>query len=61
MNPVTYIPPSKRLLEQLREVLRYKNYSLKTGQAYLYRFASSSAGAAVMGGCGIRATWAQRR
>jgi integron integrase len=36
MNPVTYIPQSKRLLEQLREVLRYKHYSLKTEQAYLY-------------------------
>ena len=36
MNPVTYIPQSKRLLEQLREVLRYKHYSLKTAQAYLY-------------------------
>jgi len=30
MNPVIYIPRSKRLLEQLSEVLRYKQYSLKT-------------------------------
>ena len=36
MNPVIYIPQSKRLLEQLCEVLRYKHYSLKTEQAYTY-------------------------
>ena len=36
MNPVIYIPQSKRLMEQLCEVLRYKDYSLKTGQAYCY-------------------------
>ena len=36
MNPVGYRPQSKRLLEQLREVLRYRHHSLKTEQAYLY-------------------------
>ena len=36
MNPVIYIPHSKRLMEQLCEVLRYKHYSLKTEQAYCY-------------------------
>jgi len=36
MNPVVYLPQSRRLLEQVREVLRYKHYSLKTEQAYLY-------------------------
>ncbi len=36
MNPVNYVPQSKRLLEQLCEVLRYKHYSLKTEQAYCY-------------------------
>ena len=36
MNPVAYPPPSKRLLEQLCEVIRYKHYSLKTEQAYVY-------------------------
>jgi site-specific recombinase XerD len=36
VNPVIYIPQSKRLLEQLCEVLRYKHYSLKTEQAYVY-------------------------
>ena len=36
MNPVIYTPQSKRLLEQLCEVLRYKHYSLKTEQAYVY-------------------------
>ena len=36
MEPVIYIPQSTRLLEQLREVLRYRHYSLKTEQAYQY-------------------------
>ena len=36
MNPVIYTPQSKRLLEQLCEVLRYKHYCLKTEQAYVY-------------------------
>ena len=35
MNPVVYLPQSKRLLDQVREVLRYKHYSLKIEQAYL--------------------------
>jgi hypothetical protein len=36
MNSVAYLPQSKRLLEQVREVLRYKHYSPKMEQAYLY-------------------------
>ena len=36
MNSVAYLPQSKRLLEQVSEVIRYKHYSLKTEQAYLY-------------------------
>ena len=36
MNTVAYLPQSKRLLEQVSEVIRYKHYSLKTEQAYLY-------------------------
>lgn len=36
MNPDLHIPQSLRLLDQLREVLRYKHYSLRTEQAYLY-------------------------
>ena len=36
MNSVAYLPQSKRLLEQMREVLRYRHYSLKTEQAYVY-------------------------
>lgn len=36
MKPVSYIPQSSRLLDQLREVLRYKHYSLRTEEAYLY-------------------------
>ena len=35
-TPVAYIPLSTRLLDQLREVLRYKYYSLRTEEAYLY-------------------------
>ena len=36
MKPASYIPQSPRLLDQLREVLRYKHYSLRTEEAYLY-------------------------
>lgn len=36
MKPVAYLPQSKRLLEQVSEVIRYKHYSLNTEQAYLY-------------------------
>lgn len=36
MKPVSYIPQSTRLLDQLREVLRYKHYSLRTEEAYVY-------------------------
>ena len=36
MNPVPYIPQAPRLLDQLREVLRYKHYSLRTEEAYVY-------------------------
>ncbi len=35
-KPVSYSPQSPRLLDQLREVLRYKHYSLRTEEAYLY-------------------------
>jgi site-specific recombinase XerD len=35
-KPVSYFPQSLRLLDQLREVLRYKHYSLRTEEAYLY-------------------------
>ena len=35
-KPVSYIPQSPRLLDQLRKVLRYKHYSLRTEEAYLY-------------------------
>jgi len=39
-KPVSYIPQSLRLLEQLleqlQEVLRYKHYSLRTAGACLY-------------------------
>ena len=35
-KPVSCIPQSPRLLDQLREVLRYKHYSLRTEEAYVY-------------------------
>ena len=35
-KPVSHIPQSPRLLDQLREVVRYKHYSLRTEEAYLY-------------------------
>ena len=36
MKPDLHIPQPLRLLDQMREVLRYKHYSLRTEQAYLY-------------------------
>ncbi len=36
MKLVVYRPQSGRLLDQVRKVLRYKHYSLKTRRAYLY-------------------------
>jgi trehalose-6-phosphatase len=36
MKPAPYIPQSTRLFDQLREVLRYKHYSLRTEDAYVY-------------------------
>ena len=36
MKPDLPIPPSLRLLDQVREVLRYKHYSLRTEEAYIY-------------------------
>ena len=32
----SHIPSAPRLFDQLREVIRYKHYSLRTEQAYLY-------------------------
>jgi hypothetical protein len=32
----SHILPSPRLLDQLRQVLRYRHYSLNTEKAYLY-------------------------
>ena len=43
-KPVSHIPQSPRLLDQLREVLRCKHYSLRTEVAYLYWVNFSSAG-----------------
>jgi hypothetical protein len=36
MKPDSPITQPLRLLDQFREVLRYKHYSLRTEQAYLY-------------------------
>jgi hypothetical protein len=36
VNPVFYIARSPRLLVQLREALRYKHYSLRTEEAYVF-------------------------
>ena len=35
-KPVSHIAQSARLPDRLREVLRYKHYSLRTEEAYLY-------------------------
>ena len=36
MESAIHLPSSTRLLNQLREMLRDKRYSLKTEQAYVY-------------------------
>ena len=61
-KPVSYIPQSARLLDQLCEILRYKHYSLRTEEAYLYwvKF-FSCVGMGVAGKCGIRVTWVPQR
>lgn len=61
MNSVANLPQSKRLLDQVHEVLRYKHYSPKTGQAYLYwaRFFIRWHGRD--GRCSTPATWAYLR
>ena len=50
MNPVTYLPQSPRLLDQVSEVLRYRHYSLRTEQANRYWVRFSCAGAGGAGG-----------
>lgn len=59
MNPVAYLPQSGRLLDQVREVLRYKHYSLKTEQAYLYWVRFLCAGMAGMAQCRNPEKWAR--
>ncbi len=36
MMSAAYLPQSPRLLDRVREMIRYKHYSLKTEEAYLY-------------------------
>lgn len=36
MMPVAYPAQPRRLLEQVRELIRYKHYSLKAEEAYVY-------------------------
>jgi hypothetical protein len=57
-----HILPPVRLLDQLRQVLRYKHYSLRTEQAYLYwvRFFVRWHGRDGTGGCNTRALWGPR-
>lgn len=52
-------PPvvSKRVLDQVRERIRYLHYSLKTKKAYLYWVGFLCCGLPNRVPCGIRATW----
>jgi hypothetical protein len=36
MKSVVYQPRSIKIIDQLREVLRYRHYSFKTKEAYVY-------------------------
>ena len=61
MKPDSHIAQPLRLLDQVREVLRYKHYSVRTEQAYLYRIGLLVRWKADPSRCAIRATWARRR
>lgn len=58
-DKVAAAPPlvAKRLLDQVRERIRYLHYSLKTEKAYLYWVRFFVLWSAQQGACGIRATW----
>lgn len=58
------VPPmqSTRLLDQVRERVRYLHYSLKTEKAYLYWIRFLYAGIPRNpSACGIHTTWEPRR
>ena len=61
MKPGTPVLRSTRLLDQVRERVRYLHYSLSTEKAYLYWCAFSSVGMVNLGLCGIRARWVRKR
>ena len=61
IKPDSHIAQPLRLLDQVREVLRYKHYSVRTEQAYLYRIGLLVRWKADPSRCAIRATWARRR
>ncbi len=52
---------SVRLLDQLRERIRYLHYSLPTEKAYLYWARFSSGGMPAMAPCVTLRTWASPR
>jgi hypothetical protein len=61
MKPDMPVLRSVRLLDQLRERIRYLHYSLSTEKAYVHWVRFSFAGKAGAGSCGIRARWARPR
>ena len=60
MKSVSYIAQSPRLLDELREVLGYKHYSLRTEEPFLYwvKFLFADMGALVS--CFTRVTCGDR-
>jgi len=61
MKPGTQPLRSVRLMDQVRERVRYLHYSLSTEKVYLYWVRFYILWHAKVGKCGIRATWAHLR
>jgi hypothetical protein len=60
MKPGTPVLQSTRLLDQVRERIRYMHYSLKTEKVYLY-WARFFIRCSATQPCAIRVTWVYRR
>lgn len=61
MMPVADPAQPPRLLEQVRELICYKHYSLKTEEAYVYWVSFLVRWRGRSGRCDIRAKWEQMR
>ena len=60
-TPVVYHSPQPRLLDQVREVIRFEHYSSKTEEAYVYWVRISSSGMVAKVRCFIPESLARQR